>query len=425
MHNIVVAKAKIKTIKARMILDSRGNPTVEADVTLKNGSFGRAAVPSGASTGSHEAVELRDGNAAYGGKGVQNAIRNIHAIIAPKLASFDASDQKGLDKLLIEIDGTDNKSHLGANAVLAVSLATAKAYAHFAGLPLCKYFQKLGQKKSKLHIPIPMCNIANGAKHAPGSSIDFQEFSILPTGIDGYSRSLRACSEIFHSLGKNLQNEGYQPTVADEGGYSPKLQGSNSTLLDYIVGAIRDAGYKPGKDIFIALDIAASEFYGHGSYNLNSENRKLDSAQLLEYYSQLVKRYPIASIEDGLDENDWDGWEVMTKKFGKDMMIVGDDLLVTNPKLIKKAVFNNSANALLVKPNQIGTLSETIEAVNIAKSAGWKTVMSHRSGETEDTTIAHLAVGLGTDYIKAGSMSRSERLAKYNELLRIAEVLNV
>lgn len=423
MHNKLMSKPKIQKVIPRMILDSRGNPTIEVDVILKNGVLGRAAVPSGASTGSHEATELRDGGSEYGGKNVQHAIDIIRNEIAPVIIGSNPGFQSQIDDKLIALDGTINKSRLGANSILAVSMASAHAYAKYTEQPLFKHFAALcNRSKQQLTIPIPMCNIFNGGRHASGS-IDFQEFMIVPIGISDYSRRLRACSEIFHSLGKIMGEKGWQTTVGDEGGYSAKVSGGNTAVLDLLTKAVKDAGYEAGKDVFFALDIAASEFYKEGVYELKSENRSLSADQILKYYSQLVKQYPIISIEDGLDENDWDGWEQMVSDYASNILLVGDDLLVTNPSLIKKAISQKAANALLVKPNQIGTISETIKAVTLANEAGWKTIMSHRSGETEDTTIAHLAVGLGTDFIKTGSMSRSERLAKYNELLRIQEIL--
>lgn len=407
-----------------MILDSRGNPTIEAVVMLSSGQSGRASVPSGASTGSHEAIELRDGGSRFGGLGVENAIKNIHELIAPSLIGEDPNDQQLIDEKMIKLDGTKNKSKLGANAILAVSLSIAKAAANEKKVELYQHIADLSGNSQTLSIPTPMINIVNGGRHAEGAS-DFQEYMIVPKGIATYSDQIRACSEIFHKLKQEISSLGIQTTVGDEGGFAPILDGGNKQVFDLIVDAISKANYEPGKDVFLALDIAASEFYANGKYNLKSENRILGPDELSEYYDQLMNKYPIFSIEDPFSENDYEAWENFSAAFTSKIQIVGDDLLVTNPEFISSAISAKRANSLLVKPNQIGTLSETIKAVSLAKKAGWTTVMSHRSGETEDTSIAHLAVGLGTEYIKAGSMSRSERLAKYNELLRINEYLDL
>lgn len=417
-----MSKPKISKIVARMILDSRGNPTVEAEVVLNSGHKGRAPVPSGASTGSHEAIELRDGGSKFGGLGVERAINNINEIIAPSLIGKSPNDQKTIDKELIELDGTNNKSNLGANAILAISLSVAKASADQQGQAFYQYVADLADNKEALKVPTPMVNVINGGKHASGAS-DFQEYMIVPKGIESYIDQIRACSEIFHALKQEIANLGLQTTVGDEGGFAPILSGGNKQVFDLLINAIDRSKYRPNNDIFLALDIAASEFYVDGKYKLSSEDRTLTADELSNYYKQLLDEYPIFSIEDPFSENDHEAWEKFTATFGNNLQIVGDDLLVTNPRFINDAISANSANSLLVKPNQIGTLTETIEAVNLAKKAGWTTIMSHRSGETEDTSIAHIAVGLGTDYIKSGSMSRSERLAKYNELLRINEAL--
>lgn len=417
-----MSKPTISKIVARMILDSRGNPTVEAEVILNTGHKGRAAVPSGASTGSHEAIELRDGGSKYGGLGVEQAIRNIKEMIAPTLIGKNPNDQMKIDKELIDLDGTNNKSNLGANAILAISLSIAKASADQQGQEFYQYVANLADNKETLKVPTPMVNVINGGKHASGAS-DFQEYMIVPKGIDNYTNQIRACSEIFHALKQEITKLELQTTVGDEGGFAPILSGGNKQVFELLISAINRAKYRPNNDIFLALDIASSEFYVDGKYKLASEDRILTADELSSYYKQLLDEYPIFSIEDPFSENDHEAWEKFIANFGSGLQIVGDDLLVTNPKFINDAINAKRANSLLVKPNQIGTLSETIEAVNLAKKAGWTTIMSHRSGETEDTSIAHIAVGLGTDYIKSGSMSRSERLAKYNELLRINETL--
>lgn len=413
---------KITKIIARQILDSRGNPTVEVDLTLEDGSLGRAAVPSGASTGSREAIELRDhDDKVYGGQGVQKAIANVENIIKPQIINKEI-DQSALDALLCKLDSTENKSRLGANSILAVSLAFAKAVAVSKNTPLFKHVADLAEN-TETALLTPMFNIVNGGKHAKHSA-DIQEFMIVPNGIKGVAQQIQAGSEIFHELGKLLNERGYATTVGDEGGYGLPENHSNSDAIDLIIQAIEAANYSTKDQISIALDVAASELYENGSYNFASEEKKFSTGELIDFYSGLSEKYPILSIEDGLDENDWAGWEQLNEKLGESTMLVGDDLLVTNTTYIQKAIDQKSCNAVLIKPNQIGTLSETINAVKLAHANNMKTIMSHRSGETEDTTIAHLAVGLGCSYIKSGSLSRSERLAKYNELIRIAENLD-
>ncbi len=411
----------ITQLKARTILDSRGNPTVEVDCTLETSETGRASVPSGASTGSREAIELRDNGSAYGGLSVQKALENITSVVAPAVVGTSFNSQEAFDAFLRELDGTENKSKLGANAILAVSLAFAKATAQLQGQQLFEYVAGLSSNPSS-HTPTPMFNVINGGKHALNSA-DIQEFMIVPTGISSYEKQLQAGSEVFHALGNILAHNEYTTAVGDEGGYVLPPHHKNTDALDLIVEAIEKAGYAPGKDISIALDVASSELYDEGVYTLQSERRSLKSAELIAYYQQLLKHYPIISIEDGLDENDWPNWSLMNSEIGSEILLVGDDLLVTNTTYIQKAIDEKSCNAVLIKPNQIGTLSETIDAVSLAHKNNMTTIMSHRSGETEDTTIAHLSVGLGTKFIKSGSLSRSERLAKYNELLRIQETL--
>jgi enolase len=413
---------EIARIHARQIIDSRGNPTVEADVVLKDGTLGRAAVPSGASTGSNEAVELRDGGSDFGGKAVTNAIANVNGAIAEALVGMDASDQRALDTKMIELDGTPNKGKLGANAILAVSLAAARAAASSKGLPLYEYFNRLSGGKSALRLPVPMMNIINGGKHAAGST-DIQEFMIMPVGAPTFSKAIQMGAEIFHALAKVLKEKGYGTTVGDEGGYAPHVKSGNAEALELISLAVEKAGYTLGDDVVLALDVAASELYQDGKYQLATENRTLSSDEMVDWLVELAGKYPIASIEDGLAEDDWQGWDKLTSRAGGHLQIVGDDLLVTNVSFLKRGIKEKAANAILVKLNQIGTLSETIDAVEMAHDAGWKAVISHRSGETEDTTIAHLVVGLATGQIKTGSMSRTDRVAKYNELLRIEEAL--
>ncbi|MCK4912173.1 MAG: phosphopyruvate hydratase [Candidatus Omnitrophica bacterium] len=407
--------SKIKSVKAREVIDSRGNPTVEVDITLSNGAFGRAIVPSGASTGEFEALELRDKDKdRFLGKGVLKAVSNVNKIIAPKIKDKDADFRK-IDKLLLALDGTANKAKLGANAILGVSLALAKAAANSKGVPLYKY---LGGAKANL-LPIPLMNILNGGMHAD-NNLDIQEFMIAPLGFSKFSRAIQAAVEIFHNLAAILKKKKLSTSVGDEGGFAPNLK-SNEEALELIIQAIKAAGYKPGKEVALALDPAASSFYKNGSYIF--EGKKRDSKYMIDFYSRMAKKYPIVSIEDGLDENDWEGWANLTKKLGKKIQIVGDDLFVTNTKKLKQGIDNKTANSILIKVNQIGTLSETLEAISMASKAGYTSVISHRSGETEDTTIAHLAVGKACGQIKTGSLSRTDRVAKYNELLRIEEEL--
>ncbi len=411
----------IKTIIGREILDSRGNPTVEVDVILKTGQLGRAAVPSGASTGSHEAIELRDDDPKrYGGKGVLKAVANVNTILRKNL-SGKTFDQKTLDKKMIELDGTENKGKLGANAILGVSLAFAHASALAEKKPLYKYFAGIAKTGNPISLPVPMMNILNGGKHAENST-DFQEFMIMPVGAKSFKEALRYGAEIFHTLKKILHSRGLNTGVGDEGGYAPSLP-SNEAAIQIILEAVTKAGYKPGKDVAIALDPAASEFYKDGKYYLASEKKSLTSAEMVDFYSSWVSKYPIVSIEDGLAEDDWTGWEAMTKKNGKKLQIVGDDLFVTNIARLKMGIEKKAGNSILIKLNQIGTVSETIEAIKMANKAGMTAVVSHRSGETEDVTISHFVVGLGCGQIKTGSLCRSERVAKYNELLRIEEFL--
>lgn len=411
----------IAKIVARQIFDSRGFPTVEADVILSDGSVGRAAVPSGASTGSGEALELRDGGTAYNGKGVSRAVSNIERQIAPALQGADASNQRAVDELLIQLDGTDNKTQLGANATLAVSLAVARAAAISKKQPLFMYIGEMAENKT-FTLPMPMLNILNGGKHAAGST-DIQEFMIMPVGSNTLDRGLQVASEIYHALGKVLRSKGFATTVGDEGGYAPSVSGGSEEAVKLIAEAIEKAGYTLGSDVALALDVAASELIDQNGYDFAREGSRYTTDELIEQYVAMVREYPIISIEDGLAENDWAGWRALTERLGSSVQLVGDDLLVTNTKLLQKAIEQKSANAILIKPNQIGTLSETIDAVKMAQAAGWRTVMSHRSGETEDSIIAHLAVGLNTGQIKTGSFSRSDRVAKYNELIRISELL--
>ena len=408
----------ISSITARQILDSRGNPTVEADVVLRDGTLGRAAVPSGASTGAGEALELRDGDSGWGGKSVYQAVRNVNEIIAPALAGKDASDQTALDNIMLALDGTDNKSKLGANAILSVSLAAAKAAANAKKQPLWRYVADMTGKSPSL--PLPMMNVMNGGAHAAFAT-DIQEFMIICKGAKTFEETLKMGTEIFHALAKILKNHDYPTTVGDEGGYAPRVRSGNREPLTLLSEAITSAGYTLGSDVVFAMDAASSEFYQDGRYELKCEGKSLSSEEMIDWLETLVNEFPIVSIEDGLAENDWSGWRQLRERIGDRIQLVGDDLLVTNTKLVQKAIDEHAANALLVKPNQIGSLTETIQAVSMAQDAGWKTVMSHRSGETEDTTISHLAVGLGCGQIKTGSLSRTDRIAKYNELLRIAE----
>ena len=413
---------KISSIHARQILDSRGNPTIEADVTLENGILGRAAVPSGASTGSHEAIELRDGGDLYGGKSVLNAIAHVNGELSEALVGMEVTNQTDIDQKMIDLDGTENKGRLGANAILAVSLACAKAAALAKGKPLYAYVATLAGNNSKLVLPLPMMNIINGGKHAAGST-DIQEFMIMPVGAANFSDCIRMGAEIFQALGKVLKSKGYATTVGDEGGYAPAVKNGNAEALELISEAVASAGYKLGEDVVLALDVASSELIQDGKYALATESKQLSSEEMVAFYEDLVNRFPIVSIEDGLGEDDWDGWKQLTEKLGDRIQLVGDDLLVTNTEFLKRGIAEKAGNAILIKVNQIGTLTETIRAVNMAHDAGWKAVISHRSGETEDTTIAHLAVGLGTGQIKTGSLSRTDRVAKYNELMRIEEQL--
>lgn len=410
---------RIEIIVAREILDSRGNPTVEVEVGLSDGAFGRAAVPSGASTGKREAVELRDKRKKrYNGKGVEGAVKNVNEVIAPALLGMDAMDQRLVDQTMIELDGTKNKGRLGANAILGVSLAVARAAADSAGLPLYKY---IGGTNACV-LPMPMMNILNGGLHA-ANNVDLQEFMIVPKGGKTFKEALRIGAEVFHALASVLKEKGHSTAVGDEGGFAPNLS-SNEEALEMILVGIKRAGYKPGKDVVLALDPASSSFYKNGKYVFwKSDQSVRTGEEMIEYYQSLVKRYPIFSIEDGLAEEDWKNWKKMTERMGDKIQIVGDDLFVTNTKLIARGIKEGSANAVLIKLNQIGTLTETLEAINMAHRAGWNAVVSHRSGETEDTFIADLVVAAGTGQIKAGSLCRSERICKYNQLLRIEEEL--
>jgi enolase len=408
----------IVDIIAREILDSRGNPTVEADVLLESGVMGRAAVPSGASTGTREAIELRDGDASrYLGKGVMRAVEHVNTEISEALIGLDAQEQAFIDKTLIDLDGTDNKARLGANAMLAVSMAVAKAAAEEAGLPLYRYFGGA----APMSLPVPMMNIINGGEHA-NNSLDIQEFMIMPVGVNSFREALRCGAEIFHALKKLLDKNGHSTAVGDEGGFAPNL-GSHAEALEVIMQAIQNAGYVAGKDVLLALDCAASEFYKDGKYHLSGEGLQLTSAQFVDYLATLVDKFPIVSIEDGMSEADWDGWKLLTDRLGKKVQIVGDDIFVTNTRIFKEGIQKGIANSILIKINQIGTLSETFAAIEMAKRAGYTAVISHRSGETEDSTIADIAVGLNAGQIKTGSLSRSDRIAKYNQLLRIEEDL--
>lgn len=411
----------IEDVIGREILDSRGNPTVEVEVLLLDGSIGRAIVPSGASTGVHEALELRDGEAdRYGGKGVQDAVENVNTEIAETLVGWDATEQKAIDMTMIELDGTDNKSRLGANAILGTSLAVARAAATSLDLPLYRY---IGGVYAHV-LPVPMLNILNGGAHTGWQSTDAQEFMIMPFGAESFSEGLRWGAEIYHTLKKVLKERGYTALVGDEGGYAPALK-ANAEAVDVILEAIEVAGYQPGEEVAIALDPAASEFYESesGLYHLRTEGKKLSSEEMVGFWKSWVEQYPIVSIEDGLAQDDWEGWSLLVREVGERVQIVGDDLLVTNPERVRKAIKEQAANALLVKLNQIGSLTETIEAVETCHRAGWRAVTSHRSGETEDTTIADLAVALNMGQIKTGAPARSDRVAKYNQLLRIEEQL--
>ncbi len=409
---------EIVDVRAREILDSRGNPTVEADVIVACGAVGRAAVPSGASTGKREALELRDTRSKrFGGKGVTKAVKNVLTIIAPAVRGMDAANQMALDNLMIELDGTPNKSKLGANAILSVSMAATRAAASAYSLPLYRYLGGINAR----YLPIPMMNIINGGAHA-ANNLDIQEFMIVPIGSKTFAQAVRMGAEIFHSLKKVLKKKGLSTSVGDEGGFAPDLK-SNEDAIKFIINAIESAGYQPGKDVGLALDSAANEFYKKGKYILNSENKKLKPEEMIDYYEDLIDKYPIFSIEDGLAEQDWDNWELLTDRLGGTVQIVGDDIFVTNPKIFNKGIEDGIANSILIKLNQIGTLTETLDAVEMAKQAGYTTVISHRSGETEDTFISDLVVGINGGQIKTGSMSRSDRVAKYNQLIRIEEEL--
>ena len=410
----------ITSIYAREVLDSRGNPTVEVEVYTESGAFGRAIVPSGASTGEYEAIELRDGDKArYLGKGVLKAVKNVNDIIAPALVGYDVTMQTFLDKLMIDLDGTPNKSKLGANAILGVSMAIARAAADFVGLPLYLYLGGFNAKQ----LPTPMMNIINGGSHAD-NNIDFQEFMILPVGAPTFKEALRMGAEVFHSLKKVLHSKGFNTAVGDEGGFAPDLS-SNEAGLEVIMEAITKAGYVPGKDIFLGMDVAASEFFNNETkkYVLGSEKRELSSVEMVDFYENLVEKYPIISIEDGLDQNDWEGWKVLTERLGKKIQLVGDDLFVTNTEILSRGIEKGIANSILIKVNQIGSLTETFNAIEMAKRAGYTAVVSHRSGETEDSTIADISVATNAGQIKTGSLSRTDRIAKYNQLLRIEEEL--
>ncbi len=409
---------EIIDVKAREILDSRGNPTVEVDVHLASGAVGRAAVPSGASTGTREALELRDKDESrYGGKGVETAVKNVVGEIAEAITGMDAADQMGLDRALIDLDGTPNKSRLGANAILGVSMAAARAAAEAYGMPLYRYIGGINAR----YLPIPMMNIVNGGAHAT-NNLDIQEFMIMPIGAENLSHAVRMGAETFHALKKILSKRGVSTGVGDEGGFAPNLE-SNEAAIQCILEAIDAAGYQAGEDIGLAMDCAASEFFENGRYNLKSENKTMSAEEMIDYYEMLIDKYPILSIEDGLAEQDWEGWALMTDRIGGTVQIVGDDIFVTNPEIFSKGIESGIGNAILVKLNQIGTVTETLDAIEMAKQAGYMTVISHRSGETEDTFISDLVVGVNGGQIKTGSMSRSDRVAKYNQLIRIEEEL--
>ena len=412
--------SEIVDVYAREILDSRGNPTLEVEVFLESGAFGRAAVPSGASTGEREAMELRDGDKSrYLGKGVLQAVDNVNNVIAEEIIGMEADDQVGIDTKMIELDGTEYKTNLGANAILGVSLAVAKAAAEEAGQPLYKYIGGANARE----LPLPMMNIINGGAHAD-NNVDVQEFMIMPAGATCFKEALRMGAEIFHALKGVLKSKGYNTAVGDEGGFAPNLK-SNEEALEVIMEAIVKAGYKPGVDVLLALDVASSELFKNGKYTLENEKKKVKSPkEMVDFYENLVNKYPIISIEDGMAENDWDGWKLLTDRLGKRIQIVGDDLFVTNPKILKEGIQKGIANSILIKLNQIGTLTETLEAIEMAKRAGYTTVISHRSGETEDTTLADLAVAVNSGQIKTGSLCRTDRVAKYNQLLRIEDELD-
>ncbi|WAJ71167.1 phosphopyruvate hydratase [Catenovulum adriaticum] len=414
--------ATIAKIHAREIIDSRGNPTIEADVTLESGAFGRAAAPSGASTGTREALELRDGDKTrFLGKGVLKAVANVNDLIAPALVGKNALEQAQIDKVMIDLDGTENKDKLGANAILAVSLAVAKAAAAEKGVALYEHIADLNGTSGQFSMPVPMMNIINGGEHAD-NNVDIQEFMVQPVGAKSFKQAIQMGAEIFHNLKKVLSSKGYNTAVGDEGGFAPDLK-SNAEALAVIVEAVEKAGYKMNEEVTLALDCAASEFYADDKYNLKGDGKSFNSTEFADYLADLVSQYPIVSIEDGLDESDWDGWKVLTEKLGDKVQLVGDDLFVTNTKILKRGIEQSIGNSILIKFNQIGSLTETLEAIKLAKDAGFTAVISHRSGETEDATIADLAVGTAAGQIKTGSMSRSDRVAKYNQLLRIEEVL--
>ncbi|MHB1581293.1 MAG: phosphopyruvate hydratase [Acidithiobacillus sp.] len=407
----------IVRIQAREVLDSRGNPTVEAEVHLENGAMGRAIVPSGASTGEREAVELRDGGQRYGGKGVRKAVEHVNGEIQDLLLGMEAEEQEHIDAALCALDGTENKARLGANAILSVSLATAHAAAHAAGQPLYRYIGGLGP----LQLPVPMMNVINGGAHAD-NDVDMQEFMLIPAGAESFSEALQMGVEVFHSLKAVLQSRGLATTVGDEGGFAPNLP-SNEAALELLMDAISKAGYQPGKDIWLGMDVASSEFYRDGRYHLASEKRELNSAQFVDYLEALADRYPLISIEDGMDQNDWEGWIMLTDRLGDRLQLVGDDIFVTNTAILREGIERGVANSILIKLNQIGTLSETLAAIEMAKTHSYTAIVSHRSGETEDTTLADVAVATGCGQIKTGSLSRTDRVAKYNRLLRIEEDL--
>jgi enolase len=407
----------IEQIHARQVLDSRGNPTVEVELALDSGASGRAAVPSGASTGEFEAVELRDGGDAWGGKGVTNAVANVNGELAEALRGFDAADQQGLHRRMIELDGTPNKGRLGANALLGISLAAAKAVANENGMTLWRY---LGGEAAHV-LPVPMMNVLNGGAHAD-NKVDFQEFMVVPVGAPSFAEALRTGAEVFHALKRTLHDRGLSTAVGDEGGFAPDLD-SNEAALEMLIAGIEAAGHTPGDDVAIALDPATSELYDGGVYDLEHEGRRLSAEELADYWADIASRYPVVSIEDGMDEEDWDGWKALTDRLGDRVQLVGDDLFVTNTERLRRGIESGTANSILVKVNQIGTLTETLDAVRTAREAGYTAVMSHRSGETEDTTIADLAVATGCGQIKTGAPSRSDRVAKYNQLLRIEEAL--
>ena len=417
---MVMDNFTIEEIKARQVLDSRGNPTVEAEVYLNNGGFGRAIVPSGASTGSGEALELRDSDPKrYGGKSVLKAVWNVNSKIRDVLVD-NTADPRTVDQIMLELDGTENKTNLGANAILAVSLANAKANAVASNMPFYQYVAKLAGTSNEMSIPMPMMNVMNGGAHASWST-DFQEYMIIPYSAGNIADAVQMGAEIFHNLKDVLKERGYPTTVGDEGGYAPNVRDGDNEPLECIKLAIEKAGYRPGEDIKIAMDIAASEFYDKDHYVLKTNGDWKTADDLMNWYDWIINNYPVISIEDGLAENDWKNWQIMTERFGSKIQLVGDDLFVTNTKILEKGINEKCANAILIKPNQIGSLTETIDAVLMAKRADYKTIMSHRSGETEDVSIAHLAVGLGTGQIKTGSLSRTDRVAKYNELIRIAD----